>query len=66
MESVRQTDEVYQGDHLRRAVGRGFLSFHIAACLFTPVHPCHCPWVSAFLTSIPNPIPLLLSGLNTP
>lgn len=33
----------------------GFLSFHIAACLFTPVHPRHCPQDSAFLTPIPKP-----------
>ena len=70
MESVRPTDEVYEGDHMGESsgyfgggggTGGWFLRFHIAACLFTPVHPRHCPQDDAFLTPIaklPPPIPL--------
>ena len=61
MESVRPTDEVYEGDHMGESsgffgggggTGGWFLRFHIAACLFTPVHPRHCPQDDAFLTPI--------------
>lgn len=50
MESVRPTDEVYEGDHMGESFG-GW-GFHIAACLITPVRPRHRPQDDAFLTPI--------------
>lgn len=59
MESVRQTDEVYEGGHMGSAMGMGGvgggLPLHIAACLFTSAYLHYCPQDSAFLTLISKP-----------
>lgn len=68
MESVRPTDEVYEGDHMGESFGGGG-GFHIAACLITPVCPRHRPQDDAFLTPITEKtsLPVPLSGaLSSP